>query len=101
MPSTSTSGTGSPQLQLAAGAVEVGPLRPVAHDGLEVLLPDDPVLDRVLHDRAEQAGGDVVGPDRPVAEVRGERDSPLVMTEIASAVDSVADGDLIVVRRRR
>ncbi len=61
--------------QLAARPVEVGPVAPVLDHGLEVLLPDDPVLHRVLDDRANQTGGDVVGPHDAVTEVRGQRDA--------------------------
>ena len=77
--------------ELAAGAVEVAPAVALLDDRLEVLLPDDAVLHRVLDDGADQAGGDVGGADVAVAEVRGER-QPLVITEIASAVESVPDG---------
>ena len=61
------------QVELPAGAVEVVPAVALLDDGLEVLGPHEPVLHRVLHHCAGQAGGDVGGSHHAVAEMGGER----------------------------
>ena len=71
-PSTSTARPRRLSAQLAAGAVQVPHPRVLDH-GLEVLLPDDAVLHRVLDDGPDEPGRDVVGADDAVAEVRGQR----------------------------
>ena len=83
--------------ELAAGVVEVAPAVPIAHHPLEVLAPGDLVVHRIAHDGADDAGGHVVGPSSPSPKWAA-RASPLVITEIASAVDSVPLGTLRLVR---
>src|SRR5690606_22552842 len=70
MPRTSITGSAD----IAARPVEVTPVRAVAHHGLQVLLPDHPVGDRVLDHRADDAAGDVGRAEHPVPEVGGERE---------------------------
>src|SRR5687768_6691530 len=61
IPRTWTSVIGSVRgVEIAAGPVEVLPLRPVADHGLQVLLPDHPVLDGVLNHRPDEAGRHVI-----------------------------------------
>src|SRR4051794_34506973 len=52
-----------------AGAVEVGPVRALAHDGFQVLGPDRRVGDRVLHHSSDDAGRDVGRAEHAVPEV--------------------------------
>ena len=59
----------TPSRALAGGAVEVLPLRPFLHDGLEIFAPDDGVLHRILDHRATDAGDEVVGREVAVAEM--------------------------------
>src|SRR5215207_8309290 len=54
---------------LHAAAVEILPAVALLHHGLEVLHPDDAVLDGILHDRTGDPGGEIAGTDRTVAEV--------------------------------
>ncbi len=63
----------APSVQRAAGVVEVVPAVAVAHDRLEVLAPGHRIVHRIANDRADDAGRDVVGPQRAVAEVGGQR----------------------------
>src|SRR5215207_7509923 len=58
--------------EVAAGVVEVAPAVAITDHPLDVLAPDDVVVKRVAHDRADDAAGDVTGPERAIAEVRGQ-----------------------------
>src|SRR4051794_10253321 len=55
-----------------AGPIKVLPALVFLDDRLQVFLPDDTVLDRVLDHDADQAGGDIAGAERAVAEVGGQ-----------------------------
>ncbi len=59
--------------QLPTGPIEVLPAVALAGDGLQVLLPGQAVLHRVLDHGAGQPAGHVARPQRAVAEVRRER----------------------------
>src|SRR5216684_3040854 len=59
--------------QLPAGAVQVIPAVPLPDHRLQVLLPDGPILDRILDHRAGEPGGHVGGGHVAAAEVSGER----------------------------
>src|SRR5205814_652670 len=54
------------------GTVEVFPAVALADHGFQVLLPDHAVGDRVLDDRADDAGGGVAGAQDAVAEMGGQ-----------------------------
>src|SRR5829696_6896859 len=62
---------------LHAASVEILPAVALLHNGLEILHPDDAVLDGVLHDRAGDPGGEVAGSDSAIAEV-GRHGEPAV-----------------------
>ena len=72
-PGTGRDGVGGGRsAELAAGVVEVAPAVALADHPLEVLAPRDVVVQGVAHDGADDAAGDVGGPQRAVAEVGGE-----------------------------
>src|SRR5581483_9332967 len=58
---------------LSAGPVELTPFVAVPDDGFQVLLPDDAVRYRILDNRAGDAARHVCRAERPVPEMRGER----------------------------
>src|ERR1700741_2005302 len=78
--------TGQPDVQavelmssggLSTGLVEVLPAVALLHHGLEVLAPDDRVLDRVADDGAGQPGRDIASGQPSGPEMRRQR-QPLV-----------------------
>jgi hypothetical protein len=82
---------------LAAGRVELRPASRSRATTSRYSLQGHAIRDRVLDDRAHDAGRDVGRSEVAIAEVSGQC-IPLVITEIASAVESEPDGDLSLVR---
>src|SRR6187402_3084630 len=64
-----------PLLERSARLVEVGPTVTVDDDALEVFTPGHAVVHGIADDGTDDAGGDVAGGQRAVAEVRRQRET--------------------------